>query len=429
MKIKLGFFIEEHIAGLLQNVANGYEEFENSFFVYRSYEELYTLLSERQRELDAVIVHGQIDYWRIIEWQECHKPLYYISCRGASLFKVFCALLSQKYSISDMSIDTLSSADFDTALEETGISGERIGFLPADFCRPLQEYIDFHVESYKAKRSKIALTSSGFVCQALSKKKIPCRLITPVRVSMRTVFNRIIADFRIGQLEDRQVAVQVLEYTLFNNTDEFSSPLDIYAKELSISQNLLEYTKSVRGSLKSVGNGRFFIFTTKGMLKAATEEFTSIPSGEALGKQLRACGIGVGMDACTAEINALVAMQHAVAYGQGAYFVLDEHKKLLGPLGNKINFELNYQSEFLQKLSSKTSISITTLGKILSFMQQQDCASVSSQELAAALNILPRSARRILTTLESDGVMLATASENLTNKGRPRILYRLLDDL
>ena len=254
-------------------------------------------------------------------------------------------------------------------------------------------------------------------------------MITPVRVSMRTVFNRIIADFRIGQLEDRQVAVQVLEYTLFNSTDEFSSPLDIYAKELSISQNLLEYTKSVRGSLKSVGNGRFFIFTTKGMLKAATDSFNSIPSGEALSKQLRACGIGVGMDACTAEVNALVAMQHALSYEQGTYFVLDEHKKLLGPLGNRVNFELNYQSEFLQKLSSKTSISITTLGKILSFMQQQDCTAISSQELAVALNVLPRSARRILTTLENDGVMLATASENLTNKGRPRILYKLLEDL
>lgn len=429
MKIKLGFFIEEHIAKLVAAVADSYEEFDSSFFVYKNYQELYELLDDKQSDLDAVVLHGQIDYWRVQDWGSCQKPLYYISCRGASLFKVFCALLSQKYSISDMSIDTLSSADFDTALEETGISGKRMSFLPADFHRPLAEYVDFHVRSYKAKKSKIALTASGFVCQALEQQAIPCRLITPVRVSMRTVFNRIIADFRIGQLEDRQVAVQVLEYTLFNTTDEFTSPLDIYAKELSIGQNLLEYTRGVRGSLKSVGNGRFFIFTTKGMIKMATDNFTSIPADEVWGKQLRACGIGVGKDTCTAEINALVAMQHALDHAQGAFFVLDEDKKLWGPLGNKVNFELSYNSEFLQKLSSRTSISITTLGKIISFFEQNDYQAVSSQELAVALNILPRSARRILATLENDGVMQVQASENLVNKGRPRILYRLAEDL
>ena len=35
MKIKLGFFIEEHIAKLVAAVADSYEEFDSSFFVYK----------------------------------------------------------------------------------------------------------------------------------------------------------------------------------------------------------------------------------------------------------------------------------------------------------------------------------------------------------------------------------------------------------
>ena len=425
MNIKVGFFIEEHVLDIVSAVAGSYKEFDCKFFVYKKYDDLYTLISSHQSELDTVVLYGQIDYWRAVEHKACQIPMYYISCRGASLFKVFCSILSQKHSIRDMSIDTLSSSDFDTALEETGVVGKCLSFMPADFYRPLEEYLEFHILNYTKKSSKAAITSCGFVHEQLSQRDIPCYLIKPVRVSMRMVFNRIIADWQIRQLADRQVAVQVLDYILFSNTDELSSPQDIYAKEINITQMLLEYTKSVKGSLKSAGNGRFFIFTTKGMLRVITDDFSSIPDYKNLDKQLRACGIGVGSDASTAEINALVAMQHALNHDLGAYFALDENKHLTGPLGSKKSFALNYQSKFLQNLSAKTSISITTLGKLVHFMEQVDYQAISAQDLAAALNILPRSARRILTTLEEDGVVQAVSSENLAIKGRPRTLYKL----
>lgn len=425
MNVKVGFFIEEHVLSLVSTVASSYEEFDCSFFIYKQYDELYNLIQSRQLELDAVILYGQIDYWRTLEHGPYQIPIYYISCRGASLFKVFCSILSQKHVISDMSIDTLSDADFATAMEETGIVAKNLSFMPADFHRPLETYLDFHVLNYNKKHSKAAVTSCGFVYEELVKRKIPCYLIKPVRVSMRMVFNRVIADWRIRQLENRQVSVQVLDYVLFNNTDELSSPQDVYAKEINITQMLLEYTKSIKGSLKSVGNGRFFIFTTKGMLRAITDNFSTIPDYKNIDKQLRACGIGVGSDASTAEINALIAMQHALNHSSGAYFVLDENKSLVGPLGSKDNFTLSYQSEFLQNLSSKTSISITTLGKLVYFMEQGNYQPISAQDLAVALNILPRSARRILNTLEEDGILQVAHSENISIKGRPRTLYKL----
>lgn len=257
---------------------------------------------------------------------------------------------------------------------------------------------------------------------------IPAFCIMPVRVTVRNILNVILTQFRIKKLREGQIAVQVFSFNLLGDKDNFYSVDDLYSREIAISQKLISYTKNISGSLKPANEGNFYIFTTRGSLEQLTNSFTSLPELPILrdlNKSLRACGIGIGNSAREAEYNAVIALKHACADQKGSWYVVLDDKTISGPLGSAQQIDYQYASVQLEAVSKKTSLSQATLSKICHALKIYGRDELNAQELATILQILPRSARRILTCLTEHGYAEDIRSEMPETKGRPRKIYKI----
>lgn len=204
---------------------------------------------------------------------------------------------------------------------------------------------------------------------------------------------------------------------------------EVYKVELKMTEKLLNYAKKVHGSLKQAGPGRYVIFSTWGLLCEITDHFTTLPDLEELqdiSKEMVTCGIGVGQTVYEAEVNAGTAFLHAKESGKGSWMVMFDEKTISGPLGRREQITYSYGSERLQTISRQTSISVTTLSKLESIMRKIGKREIDAQELAKHMQILPRSARRILTDLEEKELAQLVAEETPNPRGRPRKIYRIL---
>ena len=112
--------------------------------------------------------------------------------------------------------------------------------------------------------------------------------------------------------------------------------------------------------------------------------------------------------------------------GRGSWMVFFDDKTVVGPLGTEEQISYEYVSEHLQEISHKTSLSVATLSRLHSAWKKLRQPGISAQELALQLQVLPRSARRILADLEQAGLAEVIGEELPGPRGRPRKRYKIL---
>jgi len=116
---------------------------------------------------------------------------------------------------------------------------------------------------------------------------------------------------------------------------------------------------------------------------------------------------------------------HAKEHGNGSMMVVFDDKTISGPLGQPEQITYDFSSEHLQSISEKTALSVTTLSKLESILRKLGKKEINAHELAQQMKIMPRSARRILTELEGNGLAQVVAEETIHPRGRPRKVYQI----
>ena len=429
MYIKIGIIGEEQQIATVQEVLEEYDEYQVQIFLDPTECKTLEIIAEHQQDVDVWLVFNQITYLRIEKWAQAQNPIYYIPYRGASFYKTLCAAIYQNYKVEELSIDTIPYYDITRGLNDMHIDYEVINYLADDKGElSLDSYVDFHRSLFQQGITKAAITKSFYIKTLLQQEGIPAFCILPIRVTIRNILNLILSNFRIKRLQECQIAVQVFSFNLLNNRDDFYSVDDLYSKEIAITQKLISYTKNISGSLKPANEGNFYIFTTRGNLEQLTNNFTNIPEQSVLmelNKNLRACGIGVGNTASEAEYNAVIALKRACADKKGSWYVVLDDKTISGPLGSSTQLDYQYASAYFEEISQKTTLTQATLSKISHAVKIYGRHELSAQELATTLQILPRSARRILSCLAEHGFAEEIRSEMIETKGRPRKIYHI----
>lgn len=426
MIINLGIIGEKHTIQIFNEVIPDYKELRPHIF-FDEKEDNFANIINNNDIIDVWLVFDQIFYTKIqSSITNLKKPLYCIPYRGASFFKVLCSLLYKNYKIEEISMDTIPYFDVARGLKEMGINVKTINCLNDNGTLKIKDYYDFHYNLYKSGKTKTAITRSYYIKKLLEESGIPAINVTPLRVTIRAVLNMILSNARIKYLSAAQTAIQVFRFDLYSSQNNSYFVDDIYSKELIITQKLIAYSKRILGSFKPTVDGNFYIFTTRGMLENCTNNFTSVPNFEELTElenNLIASGIGIGNSAREAEANALIAIKHAYTNQRGSWFAVLDDKTITGPLGKSKQLNFQYNSQLLSEASAKTSLSISTLSKVKNAVNKYGRNFISAQELALALQILPRSARRILTTLSKYGYAKEVGEETPETKGRPRKIY------
>ena len=163
-------------------------------------------------------------------------------------------------------------------------------------------------------------------------------------------------------------------------------------------------------------------------MRALTDSFGAVPvivEFHACEQKFAACGIGIGLSAYEAEFNATKALMTAKERGRGTWMIFFEDKTVVGPLGAKEQITYGYSSERLQSISKQTAVSVATLSRLSSVWHKLGQPGINAQELALQLQMLPRSARRILQDLERVGLAEVIGEESPSPRGRPRKRYKI----
>ncbi|NOU94797.1 ArsR family transcriptional regulator [Paenibacillus sp. LMG 31456] len=428
MKIRLGYIGVEDTMEMVLAVIRKYPDYECYPYTHTRFEEIDDLLEQHSGEVDLWLFSGPLPYEAAQQSGKTSKPLFFIPYTGTSLYRTLCEILyQQKLLINELSFDILSQAELQQIFSEFSIKDCPI--YNKEYSGSDDDLVEYHLKLWREGKTKAAVTCVWIVQQKLASLGVPVFRVRPTESSIEAVLNTALRAHETLQFMDAQVAVQIIKTDPYNGvSQELFSSDELFNMEMALTQKLLQYAKKVQGSLKHAGTGRFAIFTTRGIVRELTSNFTTIPDFaelKQLESQLTNCGIGIGRTVYEAELLAGKALLHTRSYKDGAWMVFFEDKTITGPLGKPEQLSYSYVSDDLQKISAASSLSIATLGKIQFILRKRATDEINAYELAQHMQILPRSARRILIQLEASGLAQIIGEDNPHPRGRPRKIYRI----
>jgi hypothetical protein len=429
-KIRLGLFGADDSMAIIQTVVSKYPEFECVPIIYWREEEAGDLLEPVANEVDMWIFSGQVPYSTAKEWGGITKPMFFIPFTGSSLYLTLLQIsYNQHIPIDQLSFDIYQPDQLALILDEAGITANQLYLKPFNGEINEDEMVQYHADLWKSGQTKAAVTCLRTVHLKLQRMGVPVYRVLPAQPAIQSVLNLALRTYEMLHFKESQIAVQMLEIDSYVGiAKETFSTDEIYKMEIRITEKLLKYARKIQGSLKSAGPGRHVIFTTRGLLQEITNDFTKIPDLEDLdqfNKETITCGIGIGQTAYEAEIHAGRALLHAREYGKGSWMVGFDDKTIAGPLGRAERISYSYASAEMQKLSEQTSLSAATLSKLNSILMKLGKTDINAYDLAQHMQIMPRSARRILMELEEKGVAQVVGEESPYPRGRPRKIYKI----
>ena len=139
-------------------------------------------------------------------------------------------------------------------------------------------------------------------------------------------------------------------------------------------------------------------------------------------------GLGYGTTAFNAEANARKAMSRAGDTGGCNLFSVDVDGQLDGPMSSSLRslrYSIAETDAEVIAAARDTGLSPAYVARIKSLTRMTGNNRFDVEELAAALDISGRSARRILQAMAEAGRASVAALESTSKAGRPRRLYEI----
>ncbi|WP_394236945.1 ArsR family transcriptional regulator [Niallia oryzisoli] len=429
MSIRLGLIGVEDNLEWIQSVVKEYSDFECIPFLHFYEKDVIDILEAHSHDMDMWLFSGIFPYSVAEKWGGVSKPMFYVPYTGTSLYKSLYRILYHHHlDINQLSFDALKKSELKQIFAELDIDFPSSNLYEEP--KSIEEVVKYHERLWKKGETQAAVTCTWQVQKELEKMGVPVYRVTHTKSAIKAVLDKALKTQEMLRFKDRQIAVQILEMDLFSSMtiSSFSSD-EIYDMEIKNTQKLLKYAKRIQGSLKTVSPGCYVIFTTHGELSDITDNFSVIPNIaeiQDITKGNITCGIGIGQSAYDAEMMARNALLQARKFGKENWMVAFDDKTFKGPLGKSESLTYSYNDKDMQTISEKTSLSIATISKIDSILTKMNRYEITCQELATQLQILPRSARRIVSQLEKSGYAEEIGEETPNPRGRPRKVYRVL---
>lgn len=398
--------------------------------VYNDASEVPEILETHRTEADVLLFSGVVPYRYGLTVPRWDKPLLYIPHTGSSLLRVFLQIISTaKLPLDRMSFDTYSRAEIVESFRDIGLPLPRIYLKDYDGIVSAAELTEFHYSLWAKKQTQVAVTCFHKTAEELKAFGVPAFRISPTRNNIRRMLETAIRTMEAIRYSESQIAVCHVAIDAFDTmVRDAGSSYAVNRIEIRLHEILLDFAQEVGGSVIPQGGGKHMIFTTRGRITAVTQDFTVLPLLEAIARKLRvhvSGGIGFGTTAYQAEENAHIAHGLAKRLGQGHWMIVTDDHRAIGPLnaGNRYNYLLGGDNAKQRALAKRLRISMFTLHRLAAFINELDKDTVGINEIAARLDITPRSARRIMTALREAGAAYLCGEES-AGKGRPYKLYR-----
>ncbi|MGB9866418.1 MAG: HTH domain-containing protein [Bacillota bacterium] len=393
---------------------------------YRSFEELKDVNGFcKEHAVDVVLFSGQVPYHWVKQQENLDCPALYIPRDGTCLYRSLFDVYRDGVDISALSFDTVKKETIIETYQDLRLPMGEVYTFEYEGYINYEEVTRYHLELWSSGKTVAAVTGLNTPYWQLKEKGVPVYRMFPTRSIVRESLRKALLYGESVRLKHTQLALVLVRPGL---KEDGLANLGYTAQQLvlDLHRTLVEYAQQIQGLVVKLRDTEFAIVATRGSLEEVTNCFREFPLLDSIERNLPmkvGIGIGLGRTALSAEANAREGLRLALTVGRhSACFVVTDDGKVLEPIYSRGN----YPGEDLVSLSSSVGLRPTTLSKIKRALQRLDREHITSQELASAMGISERSARRVLSRLEEKGLAEVLGGNPVRDKGRPRLVYRLM---
>lgn len=288
-----------------------------------------------------------------------------------------------------------------------------------------QEY-QKHLKLWKSGTIDICVTRFSSIVERLLEQGVPVYFPFPSIGYMREICLQMFKEIEYRKMKDNSAAIISVKIA---EEDKEAKGTSLEYQLLALQAALMEYM-SADSQDYFIGRNEFAIeiLTTRRYIEKLTENYRICRLAEGLGLNYKVnIGYGLGQELQQARMNAGRALEKANKYKGGVSFVAVE-KGLMPKLLNRVKV-VNTDIQNLQEQKTETKkmrVPEYKIKEVLEIIEATEERQITAQELAECLYITKRSANRILSALEEQGVVEIAKTRATSAKGRPERVYKII---
>lgn len=412
--------------------ANSLDGIELVPFIYQHTEETKNIITKHSARIEHWLFSGPAPYHfalkeKLIDAEHAD----YILLHGSSLLGTMLdAIMQEGAVLSSISVDSVPRQEVLKMLKDFDLEKMNIHTAPELGYIPAEELIDYHEKLYRSGEIQAALTCVHAAYYSLKQRGVPVYRISVSELAAHRAISVIKERSLANLYRMKQLAMIGIEIIYPSQAQQRKSPFKIERQELAINRVLIDFTEKVKGSKVNGGNGIYVIYTTRGELElyGKFHHLKEVQEEIFVNSTMHVrIGVGYGKTVLESEQNVRLALDYAREKENSIIINLDEDGKVteINSLGDQLHYNRRSSEAKWQEALKGAAISQTIIARIESLSHHYAKVEVTSLELSQWMNSTERNARRILKELEQVGVA-EVAGEESGQRGRPRIVYRLL---
>lgn len=361
--------------------------------------EVAELMAVHGNSVDAWLCTGIVPY-RMTDGGRT-RPARYVDYSQVPLLEALLRAVRERPELRSVSIDTLGSDSLET-VAAAGFPEEAIAVRPYRRASDERGFADFHAATHRDDPERsIALTCLASVHAELTRRGVPSIRLVPSRASILEAVRMLVLETTSSLDADAGVVIVAVE------SDASGAPHDALVRRIA---------DRLAGTVATI-DGMETIVSTRGLVLQLTAQLTSFDELPADGSPRARIGIGWGSSATESFRLAKRALSRAATHDASAAVVATRATTMLLEQHGASD-ETSDSVDAPAVIARRTGLSIETLDRIRAAAASID-EPITTQALAAALAVQPRTARRWLTSLEHGGYASKVGQLHDGHAGRP----------
>ncbi|GAA0469636.1 hypothetical protein [Alkalibacillus silvisoli] len=397
-------------------------------FTYKNTEDVNDLIKMHNHEVDQWLFTGPAPYEFAMQDELIDEDRgVYAKLHGSSLLNILLkAFVDYGRVVQHVSLDTIGDEQLKVEqFNETNF--HRVS--QREEYRPTEELVELHRQKYESGETEVAITCIHSVYQKLKELGVPVYRVVPSDLSIQLAFDYLKQRAYMLSYRKKQFVIVGFEVCYPSTIEEGFVPYQTQHRELDLHRVILKVSEKMNGSFVKVGNGKYFIYTTRGDVDLFIQEQTMEEIVEQMLAQSELnvrVGIGYGHTVLEADEHLHIAFDYARKRGHYHIILVNEEKEVieLKEEGRRVAMSQRFLSDDWIEKYSHLSINPTQLSKIYALKKHYEKDEITSSELAHWLQSSERNARRILLDLEGVGLAKVIGEES-GRRGRPKKVYQL----
>lgn len=387
----------------------------------------YEVMEQCEKECDAILFTGCAIESFINEKCVIRKPHTSVERSALAVSGAFLEMQTQNIELDAFSIDIVEKQVIEDLLDAFHILARNIyssSFQPGV---EEEEYVEWHISLQREGKTKVALTSLVWVYRTLQEQGYPAIYLGPTRARVRLALERLQNECALNKAVYAQIAAEVLH--LVNDEHSLDHYYSSMIRRAEIEQEIVRYVEGIQGAVFAFGRKEYIVFSNVGSLqeKRSQQALLRLQRSVAEKGVRMDAGMGMGVTANQAEMNAREALSYTLKRDRQEIFWIDQDRTLQGPMGLEalLRYELISSDPHVLELARKTGLSVASVQKVIAVAEARQSYVFDAHELAQCLDITVRSARRVINRIMDACLGQVYARESTANGGRPRVRIEL----